>query len=254
MKERFVSVKHPMDTTTVVPQIIYKSISFLHQITNTKFAVNGKCSSVSTNLVDQGIVQSVKDSSLVGILPLLTSLLLSNGPIRSSKPVTTISSSNLIVSLLSLKILNNIAVMNLPYFQSCLGEQYQQELFHILNFLLSYCLTNADSNVNICLQETPGIDGFSDMVGYSSLISSLASPNSARNSLLNPSGSNNVQQSMMMLNNDKFISKMILNEIILLLGYFSLQNAKNQEILQWGKTSFLQRLCGLPISYFTDAK
>ncbi len=47
----------------------------------------------------------------------------------------------------------------------------------------------------------------------------------------------------------------ILNEVLLLLGYCTLQNEKNQEILRRGKNpTLLHRLCSLPFQYFSDAR
>jgi len=47
----------------------------------------------------------------------------------------------------------------------------------------------------------------------------------------------------------------MLNELILLIGYYTLQNDRNQEILQWGNSpTILQRLCALPFQYFSDAR
>jgi hypothetical protein len=47
----------------------------------------------------------------------------------------------------------------------------------------------------------------------------------------------------------------LMHELILTIGYYTLQNERNQEVLQWGKhPSILQRLCLLPFQYFSDAK
>mmetsp|Transcript_17141 Transcript_17141/g.17033 ORF Transcript_17141/g.17033 Transcript_17141/m.17033 type:complete len:350 (+) Transcript_17141:1997-3046(+) len=46
----------------------------------------------------------------------------------------------------------------------------------------------------------------------------------------------------------------LLHEVILLIGYFVTQNTKNQDMMNLGETSILQRLCGLPFAYFTDKK
>lgn len=40
------------------------------------------------------------------------------------------------------------------------------------------------------------------------------------------------------------------------MGYFALRNAKNQEVMLWGKSpqTPIQKLCALPIQYFTEPK
>ena len=46
----------------------------------------------------------------------------------------------------------------------------------------------------------------------------------------------------------------LLHELILQIGYFATLSAKNQDLLSRGETCVLQRLCALPIAYFTDKK
>lgn len=46
----------------------------------------------------------------------------------------------------------------------------------------------------------------------------------------------------------------LLHELILQIGYFATLSNKNQDLLNRGETSVLQRLCALPIQYFTDKK
>lgn len=47
----------------------------------------------------------------------------------------------------------------------------------------------------------------------------------------------------------------LLHELLLFLGYITLQTERNQEILQWGSSpTILQRLCSLPFVYFSDSK
>jgi hypothetical protein len=48
--------------------------------------------------------------------------------------------------------------------------------------------------------------------------------------------------------------KDLLNELILLLGYFSVLNPANQDILTRGTPTLVQKLTGLPVPYFTDKR
>jgi hypothetical protein len=53
------------------------------------------------------------------------------------------------------------------------------------------------------------------------------------------------------------LTRDLLDETILLIGHFTLQNGKHQEMVQYfnGRSpTLLQRLCSLPIQYFTDPK
>jgi hypothetical protein len=45
-----------------------------------------------------------------------------------------------------------------------------------------------------------------------------------------------------------------MHETILLIGYFSLNNDKNQALLCKGESTIIQKLCGLPIGYFHEKK
>jgi len=47
----------------------------------------------------------------------------------------------------------------------------------------------------------------------------------------------------------------LLHEIILLAGYYSLQNTRAQDLFQWGNSpTILQQLCSLPFQYFSDPR
>jgi hypothetical protein len=46
--------------------------------------------------------------------------------------------------------------------------------------------------------------------------------------------------------------KELLHEVLLFIGYYTLDNLESQEIIQNGQTSILQKLCNLPFIYFMD--
>ncbi len=182
------------------------------------------------------------------MVSLLTSMILKKGPLRSTAP-PELSPLLLSVVLTCLKIVNNIASLDLVflqvnsttlsidiqqyvsfshikpsillfliYTQTFLGaEDYQVEMFHLISYLLAYCAspeqqTSSDSNNN------------------------------------NPNNNYN-------LANQLEKKHRLLNELILMIGYYTLQNEKNQEVVQWGKSpTILQRLCYLPFQYFIDTR
>ncbi len=49
-------------------------------------------------------------------------------------------------------------------------------------------------------------------------------------------------------------TKELLHETLLLIGYFCLNNEKNQALLCKGESTLLQKLCNLPFPYFCDKK
>jgi len=148
------------------------------------------------------IIQIFKSTNIVGILPLLASLLLQGKPTRGSSippPVLPATIWSIIFS--SVKVLGNIAALDFKFFQDYLGDDdHQVEMFHLLGHLLWYCSASEDEPSALKRQK-------------------------------------------------------LLNEIILLAGYYALQNSRTQETFQWGNSpTILQLLCGLPFQYFSDPK
>ena len=160
----------------------------------------------------ENLVNKFKTTNIVDILPLLSSMLLANGPLRGiTKP--EISHTALQITFLSFRLLNNLASIDLDFIQKTLGETFQTELFHIMGYLFSYFESvKYDPSVVIYENFSPG-------------------PMVARINVLD-----------------------LLNETILLLGYFCLENQPNQDMLHYhnGRNpTLLQRLTSLPSQYFT---
>jgi hypothetical protein len=161
------------------------------------------------------LVQKMKSTTMFAILPLLTSLLLGQGTGKTKQKIE-IENDVLYITFYAFKILNYFAFLDLAYLQETLGDTFQSELFHIISHLLSFCTTE---------------------------IGSMSDTNS-HNIVNTENNAGNMS-----------IVRLLLNELVLLLGFFTLNNEKNQEILQFnnGRSStLLQRLCSLPIQYFTD--
>jgi hypothetical protein len=81
----------------------------------------------------------------------LITLLLSNGPIKPKSekdtkgvilPQTVVSASNLAV-----KVLNNIARLDLSMLQNvCSTSLLQEQLYHIFNYIINYSLEYSDTS------------------------------------------------------------------------------------------------------------
>jgi len=168
-------------------------------------------------IVDSSISSVFKDTHFAGILSLLTSILLHKGP-RS----TNIGLSSSLISFVytSIKILNNLASLDLVFIQNFLGsDDYQVEMFHLIKFLLICC--TEDNEVS---------DG--DSIGLKKDSGHHSSTTSSSD-----------------------LKCQLLSEVILMIGYYTLQNEHNQEVLQWGKSpTILQSLCNLPFQYFSNAR
>lgn len=140
------------------------------------------------------------------------------------------------ITLLAFKVLRNMAHLDLKRFQNTLAEEYSMEFVHLLNHLLVSC----GQNLEISFSTSP------------SIMSSLTHASEARS---------DTEDSALIPNTTSFLSdqqennsnRLLLNEIILLIGYFTLRNAHNQSVLLWVKSpTILRRLCMLPFSYFHD--
>lgn len=120
-----------------------------------------------------------------------------DGPKKGFK----LSSDAMYIVIVAIKILNDVALLDIPMFQESLGSaENKLPFFHLVYQLLTFC-TSPET-------EFGGEKG-----------------------------------------------NQLLNELILLIGLFTLQNHKNQEVVQWGKSpAILQQLCTLQFVYFSDAK
>ncbi|KAL9655052.1 hypothetical protein ABK040_008835 [Willaertia magna] len=149
----------------------------------------------------ENCVNRFRESNLVGILPLLSTILLENGQLKGiTKP--EISDTYLRITFMSIKTLNNLASIDINFIQQILGDTFQTELFHILGYLFSYFET----------------------VNYKSIVIY------ENNNIVSPT---------------KVTTLDLLNEIILLVGYFSLENESNQEMLHYHSArnpTLLQRM------------
>ena len=110
---------------------------------------------------------------------------------RSDSIVLSDNIQNL--SVMALKVLNNVATLNFELVQATLSSgSLQQEFIHMLGFFLASCVGNNTSDI-------------------------------------------------------------LLQQVLILIGYYTLQNPSNQETMRWGNTpNLLQRLTNLPIQYFIE--
>jgi len=160
-----------------------------------------------------------KETGLVGIISLLTSILLHSGPPRGNPTLVPLPHAVENLVLIAIKILNNVAHLDLKFLQSALGsDEYAIEFFHLIRYLLWYCISTLEQHAS------------------------------------NNSTSKNAQNSSTYSTNHIQITN-LLHEVILMVGYFTLQNERNQDIIQWGHSpSIIQRTCNLPFQYFSDDK
>lgn len=158
--------------------------------------MNSACSANSSFSSLSSLVPSIFRETYFGIVSLLVSLLLQDGPKKGLK----MSSEAMSIVIIAIRILNNVALLDISMFQESLGcAENKLVFFHLVYQLLSFCT---------CSETDYGEKG-----------------------------------------------NLLLNELILLIGLYTLQNKKNQEVMNWGKSpAILQQLCTLPFVYFSDTK
>lgn len=114
MKARLSSVKTPLDPTSNVPNVLYKICGFLEVITSSKTNMPVYSQKSEDNAT---IISIFMNTALIGITPLLASILLSNGPPKGSKFPPIVSTTVLNIALSAVRVLNNFARLDLKNFQ-----------------------------------------------------------------------------------------------------------------------------------------
>lgn len=171
---------------------------------------------------------TLKDTSILGCLNLIPALILDSKPtVKHSKQEfwQQRKSIELIkIILMCFQIANNVATLNLKLFQQIV-EVTHMELYHILIHLLSYLqyfyhVDNNDSNTS-------------------------TKQNSSNSSITNDST----------YNVNMGIEHLLLDEVIMFIGYCAVNNKKFQQRFHWGKEpNVIQKLCRLPFVYLSNPK
>lgn len=145
------------------------------------------------------LLSAISETGLVSLPSLLTSVLLQATNKLSSEQASYIIPSNFEeVATGVLKVLNNLALLDIKFLQRILARtDLKMEFFHLMSFLLSHCTSKWKIS--------------NDQIG------------------------------------------MLLQESLLLLGYFALFHPSNQAVLRWGKSpTILHKVCDLPFAFFSD--
>ncbi|KAF0982560.1 hypothetical protein FDP41_011490 [Naegleria fowleri] len=85
----------------------------------------------------ENLIDKFRKTNIIDILPVLSTMILANGPLRgNTKP--EMNDLALKITFLTFRILNNLSCIDLDFVQKTLGETFQTELFHIIGYLLAY--------------------------------------------------------------------------------------------------------------------
>lgn len=147
------------------------------------------------------VVNVFKDTGLMGIVSLLISLVMEQRPQRRSESLV-LTRKIMSISWMALKVLNNVARMDVELVQAALcSDSLQHEFIHMLSSFLSCCSREITAN-QTTIDDT---------------------------------------------------EELLLTEVLILIGYYTLRNPANQERMRWGNApNLLQQITNLPFQYFVD--
>jgi len=147
-KQKFKFLQGPIDlTSNNVSMILLKSVAFLEALTTFPgWGLSNKPAFELSMYLTENSLYVFEETEMVGIPYLLVCILLSEGPPRQSSTPKMIPQSVLTVAIYSIRFLNNLARLHLPLFQATLSsEQYSDEMFHLMRYLLHYCTEHLDT-------------------------------------------------------------------------------------------------------------
>lgn len=93
----------------------------------------------------------MQQTELYGIIPMLSKVLLAKGPFKetSAKPLIMPQTIQTL-TLMSMKILNNVCRIDLVLAQSIIRQPYfSEQIFHLLSYLMQYSIEYLDSSEDI---------------------------------------------------------------------------------------------------------
>ncbi|KXZ55637.1 hypothetical protein GPECTOR_2g1187 [Gonium pectorale] len=231
------------------------------------------------------IVLSFQETSMAGLLSLLTAVLLRAAP--SCTPAEArperLPPNFVEVAACVMRVLNNVARLDLPAAQSSLGAaDLRVVFFHLVGFLLSYCTNQwpsgpaAELAIRAALSASYGapmapatalsraasVGGAA--IGGGSMGGGSVGGGSIGGAHNTSSGGSRVLQAVSAAAPSASAAAaaarpthtglvQLLNEVLLLLGHAAVLQPANQDVLLWGKSpTLLQRLAEVPRPYFED--
>ncbi|XP_041368971.1 S phase cyclin A-associated protein in the endoplasmic reticulum-like [Gigantopelta aegis] len=141
LQHYFNNVRGPIDTDKNVAEFLQHSLGLL--VSMTKF-MSKRNANMFDNKKDHDstqLIQTFEVTELVGIVSLLYGMLLHSGaPSRGDVVPPELSQHSLSVTLAGLRMLNNMAMLDLGMLQRSLGEEgLSLEFRHIASYLIWYC-------------------------------------------------------------------------------------------------------------------
>ncbi|XP_076350517.1 SCAPER domain-containing protein short spindle 3 isoform X1 [Tachypleus tridentatus] len=135
------SVCSPIDESQNVPEFLLQSLDFLTSLADLLAMRHEKIFEKKRPEDITQLVATFQVTELVGIVSLLYSMLLHSGaPSRGDTPPPELPHQTVMVTVAALKLLNQMAVLDLQMVQNVLGrEGLSLQLRHIASYLIWYC-------------------------------------------------------------------------------------------------------------------
>lgn len=156
-----------MGSMSHVPFFLLKSTTFLEALT-AMISIDARTRPVyeKTYKIEEHVFFVIQTTELFGMIQMITTLLLtSNETFKASASHSNMTlilpQTILSLAIMSMKVLNNILRMDCEMVQLLMAEQNEQ-LYHLLNFLLTYAETNIDQSDDVkdLLHETLILIGY----------------------------------------------------------------------------------------------
>lgn len=120
------------------------------------------------------VLEMLRQSELFGIVGLLVSILLSEGRIQKSPNTQSVKLPQTVIALAvqAVRILNNVAQIDLATLQETLSSGRQQELYHLMVNIFDYCTSRLGSKSSTTPQaeETDLLHEMIALLGYHCLL------------------------------------------------------------------------------------
>ncbi|GAX74408.1 hypothetical protein CEUSTIGMA_g1856.t1 [Chlamydomonas eustigma] len=246
----------PMKTelTRPIPEHVMQGLSLLEMLTRRpssdssclKLMPDRRWQPAAPNAAAIALV--FQESSLVGLPSMLTAVLLQAAPscVPAEASPARLPCNFVQAASLVMRSLNGLARLDLITLQTCLSSSnHRVEFLHLIGFIVSYCTeqwrATICDNSNRQTFMTACTAGFIPVTSSSSAAVAIGTCQGPGGHIGSATSAGNKQDDVHDL----------LNEVLMLVGYFAVLAPSNQMMLSWGRIpSVIQRLTTLPVEYF----
>lgn len=152
-----------------------KSITFLEALT-AELSIDARTRPVyeKTFKIQEHVFFVIQNTEMFGVVHMITTLLLTyNEPFKVSAPTSAqlalLPQTIISLAVMSIKVFNNILRMDLKMIQKLIMKDDDDQIYHLLHFLLSYAEANIDKE-EVCEDVKEMLHEVLLFIGYYSLM------------------------------------------------------------------------------------